>query len=60
MFDRKLHYQAKNGKIYDKKCFNCIVEWLDDQCSLEQERCDSCIVDGVCTKEELRWKLEIQ
>jgi len=53
-----LYYYA-NGKVYDKKCYNCIVEWLDDQCSHEQSRCDSCKVNGVYTKWEInQWQLD--
>ena len=54
-----LFYTASDGKVYDKKCYNCQVEWLDDQCSTEQERCDSCKVDGIYTKWEInQWQLE--
>ena len=57
--NNSLYYKAKNGKVYDKKCYNCVVEWLDDECSHEQERCDSCIIDGVCTKWEInQWCLD--
>ena len=59
ILDGTLYYRAENGKIYDKKCYNCGVEWLDDQCSTEQARCDSCIIDGVCTKWEVdQWCLD--
>jgi len=53
-----LYYYA-NGKVYDKKCYNCGVEWLDDQCSTEQARCDSCKIDGIYTKWEVnKWGLD--
>lgn len=35
---------------FDKKCYNCEVEYLDDECSLEPERCNSCRINGVYTK----------
>lgn len=54
-----LYYLAKDGKIYDKKCYNCVVEWLDDQCSTEQARCNSCIVNDVYTQWEIdQWRLD--
>lgn len=27
---------------HDRACYNCEVEWLDDDCSIEQNRCDRC------------------
>ena len=50
--DENKKYIAIDGKVYDKKCYTCVVEWLDDQCSTEQDKCDSCIIDGVYTKWE--------
>ncbi len=49
------YYQAKDGKIYDKMCYNCRVKWLGElrENSLEQDRCDSCIVDNIHTKWEI-------
>lgn len=43
---------------YDKKCYNCEVEHLDEHCSLEPERCDSCKINNIYTKFKInQWAL---
>ena len=43
-------YYHIGGQICLKDCSTCAVEWLDDQCSTEYERCEACKVGDVYTK----------
>ena len=48
-----------NGQTCFKNCSSCEVEWLDDQCSLEYERCETCKVNGIYTKWVIdQWRLD--